>query len=68
MVIVKGEICKNVAREPVSLETPIGEEDDALGEFIEDRGVENPLITTFKDLKEQLIDVIRTLTKKSRMS
>lgn len=65
---LKVKSVKNVAREPVSLETPIGEEDDSsLGEFIEDRGVENPANNAaFKDLQEQLIDVIRTLTKKEQ--
>jgi RNA polymerase primary sigma factor len=64
----KVKAVKNVAREPVSLETPIGEEDDSLlGEFIEDKGFENPAnFATFKDLQEQLIEVIRTLTKKEQ--
>lgn len=59
---------KNVAREPVSLETPIGEEDDSLlGEFIEDKGFENPAnFATFKDFQEQLSEVIKTLTKKEQ--
>ena len=36
---------KKVAREPISLETPIGEEEDSLlGDFIEDKDVENPLL------------------------
>ena len=34
---------KNVAREPISLETPIGEDEDSLlGDFIEDKEIENP--------------------------
>ena len=66
--ISKVKSVKNVAREPVSLETPIGEEDDSLlGEFIEDKGFENPAnFATFKDLQEQLTEVIRTLTKKEQ--
>lgn len=65
---IKVKSVKSVAREPVSLETPIGEEDDSLlGEFIEDKGFENPANNaTFKDLQEQLIEVIRTLTKKEQ--
>lgn len=65
---LKVKSVKSVAREPVSLETPIGEEDDSLlGEFIEDKGFENPANNaTFKDLQEQLIEVIRTLTKKEQ--
>ena len=54
---------KNVAREPISLETPIGEEEDSLlGDFIEDKDVENPASqTAFKLLQEQLDDVLMTL-------
>jgi len=54
---------KNVAREPISLETPIGEEEDSLlGEFIEDKEVENPASkTAFIILQEQLSDVLSTL-------
>jgi RNA polymerase primary sigma factor len=54
---------KNVAREPISLETPIGEEEDSLlGDFIEDKDVENPSSqTAFRILQEQLQDVLETL-------
>ena len=54
---------KNVAREPVSLETPVGEEDDSLlGDFIEDKEIENPAsLTAFKLLQEQLSRVLATL-------
>ena len=54
---------KSVAREPISLETPIGEEDDSLlGDFIEDKDVENPASqTAFKLLQEQLESVLYTL-------
>ncbi|MDR2964463.1 MAG: RNA polymerase sigma factor RpoD [Treponema sp.] len=54
---------KNVAREPISLETPIGEEEDSyLGDFIEDKDVENPANqTAFKVLQEQLTGVLSTL-------
>jgi RNA polymerase primary sigma factor len=54
---------KNVAREPISLETPIGEEEDSLlGDFIEDKDVENPSNqTAFTLLQEQLRDVLSTL-------
>ncbi|HOV37884.1 MAG TPA: RNA polymerase sigma factor RpoD [Spirochaetales bacterium] len=54
---------KNVAREPISLETPIGEEEDSLlGDFIEDKDVENPSTqTAFTLLQEQLRDVLSTL-------
>ena len=54
---------KNVAREPISLETPIGEEEDSsLGDFIEDKEVENPATqTSYKLLQEQLRQVLNTL-------
>ena len=54
---------KNVAREPISLETPIGEEEDSiLGDFIEDKEVENPATqTAFTLLQEQLRSVLNTL-------
>ena len=54
---------KSVAREPISLETPIGEEDDSLlGDFIEDKEIENPASqTAFKLLQEQLGKVLHTL-------
>jgi RNA polymerase primary sigma factor len=54
---------KNVAREPISLETPIGEEEDSLlGDFIEDKEVENPAsLTAFTLLQEQLSGVLSTL-------
>jgi len=60
---LKVKSVKNVAREPISLETPIGEEEDSLlGDFIEDKDVENPANqTAFKVLQEQLSGVLSTL-------
>ena len=57
------EILK-IAQEPVSLETPIGEEDDShLCDFIEDEVIENPVdYTTRVVLREQLDEVLDTLT------
>lgn len=53
-----------IAQEPVSLETPIGEEDDShLGDFIEDDGATSPAeYTAFALLREQLEEVLDTLT------
>ena len=61
--VMKVKTVKNVAREPISLETPIGEEEDSLlGDFIEDKDVENPANqTAFKVLQEQLGGVLSTL-------
>ncbi|MCI1856556.1 MAG: RNA polymerase sigma factor RpoD [Sporolactobacillus sp.] len=57
------EILK-IAQEPVSLETPIGEEDDShLGDFIEDQDAKAPSdAAAYELLKEQLEDVLDTLT------
>ncbi len=57
------EILK-IAQEPVSLETPIGEEDDShLGDFIEDQEATSPSdAAAYELLKEQLEDVLDTLT------
>lgn len=54
---------KNVAREPISLETPVGEEEDSLlSDFIEDKDVENPAQqTAYSLLQEQLKEVLNTL-------
>ncbi len=57
------EILK-IAQEPVSLETPIGEEEDShLGDFIPDEGASEPSeAASFTLLKEQLVEVLSTLT------
>jgi len=54
---------KKVAREPISLEMPIGEEEDSLlGDFIEDKDVENPALRTARTLlQEEVSDVLATL-------
>ncbi|MBR4375311.1 MAG: RNA polymerase sigma factor RpoD [Treponema sp.] len=59
---------KNVAREPISLETPIGEEEDSqLGDFIEDKDVENPANrTSYTLLQEQLRSVLDTLPEREQ--
>ncbi|NLV50504.1 MAG: RNA polymerase sigma factor RpoD [Clostridiales bacterium] len=53
-----------IAQEPVSLETPIGEEEDShLGDFIEDEGASEPSeAASFTFLREQLMTVLQTLT------
>lgn len=55
---------QRIALEPVSLETPIGEEDDShLGDFIEDKESESPVeYTTRQLLKEQLYSILKDLT------
>ena len=61
------EIMK-IAQEPISLETPIGEEEDShLGDFIEDQDALAPAeAASFTMLKEQLEDVLETLTPRER--
>jgi RNA polymerase primary sigma factor len=53
-----------IAKEPISLETPIGEEEDSsLGDFIEDKGVVSPLEAVIKsNLSDQTARVLQTLT------
>ena len=59
---------QKIAQEPVSLETPIGEEDDShLGDFIEDEDAPAPAeMASFVLLNEQLDDVLDTLTPRER--
>ncbi len=61
------EIMK-IAQEPVSLETPIGEEEDShLGDFIEDHDAPAPAdAASFMLLKEQLAEVLSTLTDREK--
>lgn len=61
------EIMK-IAQEPVSLETPIGEEEDShLGDFIEDHDAPAPAdAASFMLLKEQLAEVLGTLTEREK--
>ena len=53
-----------IAQEPISLETPIGEEEDShLGDFIEDRGVLSPIDAVLvSNLQEQTRRVLKSLT------
>ena len=55
---------QRIALEPVSLETPIGEEDDShLGDFIEDKDAQSPSEFTTKSLlKDELYDIMKDLT------
>lgn len=61
------EILK-IAQEPVSLETPIGEEEDShLGDFIPDEDASEPSeAASFSLLKEQLLEVLETLTPREK--
>lgn len=61
------EILK-ISQEPISLETPIGEEEDThLGDFIEDRKIMSPVETaSYELLKEQITKVLDTLTPREQ--
>ena len=60
----KVEEIMRVAQEPISLETPVGEEDDShLGDFIQDEDASEPAdAATYAMLREQLAGVLKTLT------
>ncbi|MGH9445992.1 MAG: RNA polymerase sigma factor RpoD, partial [Terriglobia bacterium] len=62
--VVKVRKVMKIAQEPISLETPIGEEEDShLGDFIEDRGVISPAEAVINiNLREQTEAVLKTLT------
>ena len=57
-----------IAQEPISLETPIGEEEDShLGDFIEDKAVVSPSDAVINlSLKEQTSSVLKTLTPRKK--
>ncbi len=58
-----------IAQEPISLETPIGEEEDShLGDFIEDKSAVSPMDSViFGNLKEQTRGVLKTLTPREEL-
>lgn len=66
VTVEKIQEIKKIGQDPVSLDTPIGEENDSLlGDFIEDRDALAPADSAaFKLLKEQLEDVLDTLTER----
>ena len=68
MPIDKVREIMRVAQEPVSLETPIGEEEDShLGDFIQDDNVPVPAeAASFTLLREQLVEVLGTLTEREQ--
>ena len=68
MTVEKVREILKIAQEPVSLETPIGEEEDShLGDFIKDNDAPAPAeAAAFSMLKEQLIEVLDTLTPREQ--
>ena len=59
---------QKIAQEPISIETPVGEEEDSkMADFIEDESVKSPVeIATQNLLREQLLGVIETLTPREQ--
>ena len=57
-----------MAQQPISLQSPVGDSDDtSFGDFIEDKGAENPSdMTAAVLLKEKISDVLKTLTERER--
>ncbi len=68
MTVEKVREIMKIAQEPVSLETPIGEEEDShLGDFIPDDDIPAPAeAAAFTLLKEQLVEVLDTLTEREQ--
>ena len=68
MPVEKVREIMRIAQDPVSLETPIGEEEDShLGDFIPDEEVPAPAeAAAFSMLKEQLVEVLDTLTEREQ--
>jgi RNA polymerase primary sigma factor len=66
MPVSKVRKIMKIAQEPISLETPIGEEEDShLGDFIEDSKVVSPVDAVISNnLKEQTTDVLESLTSR----
>ncbi len=57
-----------IAKEPISLETPIGEEEDShLGDFIEDKSIDSPIDTAIDEsLREQIEQALESLTDREK--
>ncbi|MBN1878500.1 RNA polymerase sigma factor RpoD [bacterium] len=69
MPVEKVRLVMKMAQEPISLETPIGEEEDSqLGDFIEDKNVASPSESVINmNLKEQVQSTLATLTPREKM-
>ena len=57
-----------MAQQPISLQSPVGESEDTnFGDFIEDKGAENPYdMTAYSLLREKILDVLDSLTERER--
>jgi len=59
---------RNVAKEPISLESPVGEEEDSvLGDFVEDKEIDSPShVTNYSMLQEQIETILDTLPEREQ--
>ncbi len=66
--IEKVQSIMKMAQQPISLQSPVGDSDDTnFGDFIEDKGAENPYdMTSYSLLREKLVDVLSSLTPRER--
>lgn len=65
LTVIKVKSIMQTAMDPISLETPIGEEDSHLGDFIEDKDAKSPVDAAFHAmLKEKIKSVLGTLTER----
>ena len=57
-----------MAQQPISLQSPVGDSDDTnFGDFIEDKGAENPYdMTAYSLLKDKILDVLESLSPRER--
>ena len=68
MPVERVQTIMKMAQQPISLQSPVGEGDDSnFGDFIEDKGAENPYdMTAYSLLKEKIIDVLGSLSPRER--
>jgi RNA polymerase primary sigma factor len=66
--VEKVQSIMKMAQQPISLQSPVGDSDDTnFGDFIEDKGAENPYdMTAYSLLREKIIDVLDSLTERER--
>ncbi len=66
--VEKVQSIMKMAQQPISLQSPVGDSDDTnFGDFIEDKGAENPYdMTSYSLLREKLLDVLSSLTPRER--
>ncbi|MBO5255395.1 MAG: RNA polymerase sigma factor RpoD [Opitutales bacterium] len=66
--VEKVQSIMKMAQQPISLQSPVGDSDDTnFGDFIEDKGAENPYdMTSYSLLREKLVDVLSSLTPRER--